>query len=1134
MTSRRSNRIFAALFASLLLFVSVSAAQAAAAVRVTLQLDATNLKVGQFTTAHVMAEIVPDQKTNTTQIFSWYVDLLNSAPTIFQIDPTTIIVPKSDSDPSTSSKGTFTSGNLRAVYDTFFNTPDAGHDAPIELFSVRLKAVAVGAANLSVAAGSGAPALDEDFIVATESGDPLFGGLYDTATGQLTSFNNVPPTLDPIDSVTVAEGSRATVTVIGHDADAGQTLRYAFSTFAAPGSAIDPVTGVFTWTPTEAQGPGLYNFKVKVTDNGTPAMSATNEFNVNVTEINTPPTLQVPATINSAELQLISATCTATDADILQGRTPPTNRFTFSLVNPPAGAAINAGTGAFTWTPTEAQGPSNYVIKVIVVDDGVPPMAATNTFNINISEVNRAPTITAPANQTIDEGATLNVAFVASDPDLPANALTFSLVNGPPGVILDPNTGLVTWTPTEAQGPGSFTIRVAVSDNAPIPLFATNSFQVTVNELNAAPVLDLLPDRTVTELTPLTFTAVARDTDLPAQTITFSLDSPPAGATINPSTGAFSWTPTEAQGPNRYTIVVRATDNGSPPRADTKSFDVVVNEQNSPPNLVTPAGQATQTVAELVPVNIQFTATDSDVPANLITFSMQNAPTGASINAASGLFTWTPTEAQGPGVYSFKVVATDDGVPPQATTNTISITVTEANTAPIIDPIADQIVNELEKLTVVVAAHDNDLPAQTLTYSLDTPPPGAAIDAATGVFTWTPTEAQGPGQYTITVRVRESGAAALSTTRTFAVTVNEVNTAPVVQVPTPYTRAEMVAMSIPVTVADSDILNGQTPNTNRLTFTLQSGPPGATINAQSGVISWTPTEAQGPGSYQLRVVATDDGVPALSGEGIITINVTEANRAPSITAPASQTVAELTPLNVTFTATDPDLPTQALTFSVVSAPAGVQLNPTTGSVTWTPTEAQGPGTYTISVAVADNGSPVLRATNSMTVTVTEVNTKPTLNSIPNYTLGIGGTINFQASATDPDIPAQTLTFSLDAAPPGATINPNTGVFIWTPGANQANGPQTVTIRVTESGAAALFDTKTFSIQITGATSNTPPSIFTPPDQIIAVGTALSVTNIAVDTDVPANTLTFSIVTAPTGAFGAMVSGMMSAVSLWKT
>src|ERR1044071_9189531 len=126
MTPRRSNRIFAALFASLLLFVSLSAAQAAAAVRVTLQLDATNLKVGQFTTAHVMAEIVTDQKTNTTQIFSWYVDLLNSAPTIFQIDPTTIIVPKSDSDPSTSSKGTFTSGNLRAVYDTFFNTPEIG------------------------------------------------------------------------------------------------------------------------------------------------------------------------------------------------------------------------------------------------------------------------------------------------------------------------------------------------------------------------------------------------------------------------------------------------------------------------------------------------------------------------------------------------------------------------------------------------------------------------------------------------------------------------------------------------------------------------------------------------------------------------------------------------------------------------------------------------------------------------------------------------------------------------------------------------------------------------------------------------------------------------------------------------
>ena len=57
------------------------------------------------------------------------------------------------------------------------------------------------------------------------------------------------------------------------------------------------------------------------------------------------------------------------------------------------------------------------------------------------------------------------------------------------------------------------------------------------------------------------------DADLPANTLSFSLDAgAPAGATITPA-GAFSWTPTEAQGPGVYSITVRVTDNGTPPLA---------------------------------------------------------------------------------------------------------------------------------------------------------------------------------------------------------------------------------------------------------------------------------------------------------------------------------------------------------------------------------------------------------------------------------------------------------------------------------------------------------------------------------------------------------------------------------------
>ena len=68
-------------------------------------------------------------------------------------------------------------------------------------------------------------------------------------------------------------------------------------------------------------------------------------------------------------------------------------------------------------------------------------------------------------------------------------------------------------------------------------------------------------------------------------------------------------------------------------------------------------------------------------------------------------------------------------------------------------------------------------------------------------------------------------------------------------------------------------------------------------------------------------------------------------------------------------------------------------------------------------------------------------------------------LSLTASASDPDVPAQTLTFSLDAAaPPGATIDPATGMFTWTPTADQGPGEYPVTIRVSDDGAPNLADT----------------------------------------------------------------------------
>src|SRR5260370_698825 len=131
-----------------------------------------------------------------------------------------------------------------------------------------------------------------------------------------------------------------------------------------------------------------------------------------------------------------------------------------------------------------------------------------------VNEVNSAPVLTVPPNQTIDELTTLVVTNTATDTDLPANTLTFALVSGPSGVAVNPSTGVLTWTPTEAQGPSTNMITVKVTDNGTPPLSATNSFTVVVNEVNSAPVLTVPPDQTINELSPMMATLNSTHTEL--------------------------------------------------------------------------------------------------------------------------------------------------------------------------------------------------------------------------------------------------------------------------------------------------------------------------------------------------------------------------------------------------------------------------------------------------------------------------------------------------------------------------------------------------------------------------------------------------------------------------------------------
>jgi hypothetical protein len=212
---------------------------------------------------------------------------------------------------------------------------------------------------------------------------------------------------------------------------------------------------------------------------------------------------------------------------------------------------------------------------VVVTDNGSPQLSSTNSFTVTVNEVNSAPNLTVPANQTINELTTLSVSASATDSDIPANVLTYTLISKPSGMSINPSSGAITWTPTEAQGPSTNTVTVAVTDDGSPPLSATNSFTVVVNEVNSAPILPPQPNVTIAELTILLVTNTATDSDIPTNALSYQLVNPPFGALISPN-GLISWIPTPLQAPSTNIFETVVTDDGVPPLSATNSFTVFV------------------------------------------------------------------------------------------------------------------------------------------------------------------------------------------------------------------------------------------------------------------------------------------------------------------------------------------------------------------------------------------------------------------------------------------------------------------------------------------------------------------------------------------------------------------------------
>jgi hypothetical protein len=737
-------------------------------------------------------------------------------------------------------------------------------------------------------------------------------GVYLDGIGVGDESDNHRPEIDPVEPQVIDEQVEFTLPFTASDPDNDDLT---WEMLDGPqGAQFDPATATFTWTPTEAQGPGQYSVTVQVTDDGQPALADSITVGITVLEVNSPPVLNSIGDREINEEELLAIHVTATDPNDI-----PPNDLTLTVTGLPAGAEFDAPTGMFSWTPLESQ-QGQYVLTFTVTDDGNPNLSDSETITITVNEVNDRPILQPIGDKQVDEENPLAFTVVALDYlDDPENNLVYSATGLPVGATFDEQTGEFNWTPTESQN-GQYEVVFTATDDGLPPLSDSETITITVNEVNDAPILDPVGDKQVDELTALSFTVTASDiNDDPANNLTLSIAGLPAGADFDPGTGVFSWTPSEAQGPNDYTLVVKVTDDGIPSLSDTETITITVNEVNEPP-IIEPIGDQQVDEEQLLTFTV-IAHDDNDTTPNDVTLSIEGLPSGATFQAASGLFSWTPTESQ-QGEYVVIFTATDDGQPNLTDTETVTITVNEVNDPPVLDPIGDQQVNELTQLTFTVSASDpNDDPTNQVTLGVSGLPSGADFDPATGAFTWTPTEDQGPDQYVLTFTATDDGTPPESDSETVTITVNEVNTPPVLDEIDPQFAETGELLTFTATATDADL----PPNT--LTFSLDAGAPmGASIDPNTGVFEWTPTESQGPGPHSVVVRVTDSGVPSLDDAVTVPITVTETlvegsdfvvSAERNFTVPSKPTAVMFSYDNLIFDTTDPDFINDAFEVALV-------------------------------------------------------------------------------------------------------------------------------------------------------------------------------------------------------------------------
>jgi len=702
-----------------------------------------------------------------------------------------------------------------------------------------------------------------------------------------------------------------------------------------------------------------------------------------------------------------------------------------------------------------------------------------------IASADQPPVVTAPASVLASEGQNFCITVNSSDPD--GDPITSCTVSGaPPGSMFTPAPGggsTFCWTPSFSSA-GTYSVTFTCCN----ALCGSATTVITVNNVNRQPAITAPATANGTEGSPIaTITATATDADA-TDFLTITQSGKPASLTFtaqaagpSPRTATITGTPTFTDA-GSYTIVWTVNDGTGASNATASTTTVLTIGGERQPLITAPA-TASGTVGSPI-ATITATATDADA-ADVLTITQAGKPASLTFTAQApgpsprtATITGTPAFGDA-GTYTIVWTVNDGTATASAAT---LLTVCGGGQPPAIT--APATANGAEGIpiaTITATATDPDA-ANTLTITQTGKPASLVFTAqAPGPSPRTATITGSPGfadagSYSIVWSVSDgTGACSATASTTTVLTICNCQQQPAITAPATASGAEGCPIAAITAIAtDADAANNltitQTGKPADLTFTTNS--PG--LSPRTATITGTPSFTDA-GSYSI-VWTVNDGSGSTNATASTTtvLNITNTNRAPVITAPATASGVEGAPIaTITATATDADAGT-SLTITQTGKPVDLTFtsqasgpSPRTATITGTPGFADA-GTYTIMWTVNSTGcTGQVSATAITLLTIAPgQNRCPTANPGGPYSGIPGIPRSFDGSgSTDPDGDPLAYAWDFDASD-GITVDAAGPMPVHT---YLAAGTFTVTLTVTDNGngdpAQICSDTATTTARI---------------------------------------------------------------------